>query len=225
MNHIVLIFDCDGVLIDSPALGTQAEADCYSDVGISMTREFAMERFAGMSDADAIRILETETGLKLPTDMQDKIDARKRELFATQLTAVEGVQVALESLNHVPSCVASSSSVAMLEYTLRLTGLYTYFNPRIYSAQMVRCGKPQPDLFLYAAKQMNAKPDHCVIIEDSVAGVQAGKAAGSYVIGFTGGSHCDHSHGSRLLDAGADLILRSMSKLPAILPDLGRRSN
>ena len=112
----------------------------------------------------------------------------------------------------------------MLNYTLQLTGLYNYFNPRIYSAQMVRCGKPHPDLFLYAANQMSANPEQCVIIEDSVSGVQAGKAAGSYVIGFTGGSHCDHSHESRLLDAGADLILRSMSKLPAIVPDLVRRS-
>jgi HAD superfamily hydrolase (TIGR01509 family) len=218
MDRMVVIFDCDGVLVDSPVLGVQAEADCYSEAGIPTTAAAAMERFGGMSDADAVRVLEAETGMQLPCDMAERIDARKRELFTRSLAAIKGVHAALEGLRHTPHCVASSSSMVMIQHMLSLTKLDRYFDGRLYSAEMVDRGKPYPDLFLYAAEQMHAAPTDCVVVEDSIAGVRAGKVAGCFVIGFVGGSHCDEDQVSRLRDAHADVIISSMADLPAALP-------
>lgn len=217
---MLLIFDCDGVIIDSTILHTEAEAECFQKLGITLTQRQLKERFAGVSDADVFRALETETGIKIPADMRSRLDQEKRVLFGRKLKVMPGLQDILEDIRNIPSCVASGSSVNMLSYTLTLTNLVSFFGPRIFSADMVSRGKPFPDLFLYAAARMGVRPEDCIIIEDSRAGVQAGKAAGSKVIGFFGGSHCDEHHGDMLLEAGADYTLSFLGDLPDLLKSI-----
>ena len=217
---MLLIFDCDGVVIDSTILHTEAEAECFRKLGIPLTQNQFKGRFAGVSDADMFRALETEADIKLPADMKSRLDQEKRALFAKKLKVMPGLQGILEDIRNIPSCVASGSSVDMLNYTLTLTNLISFFSPRIFSADMVARGKPFPDLFLYVAARMGVRPEDSIIIEDSRAGVQAGKAAGSKVIGFFGGSHCDEHHVDMLREAGADYTLSSMSNLPGLLKQI-----
>lgn len=217
---MLLIFDCDGVIIDSTILHTEAEAECFQNLGITLTQIQLKERFAGVSDADVFRVLETETGIKIPADMRSRLDQEKRALFAKKLKVMPGLQDILEDIRNIPSCVASGSSADMLNYTLTLTNLVSFFGPRIFSADMVSRGKPFPDLFLYAAARMGVRPEDSIVIEDSVAGVRAGKAAGCKVIGFIGGSHCDEHHGEMLLEAGADYTLSFLGDLPDLLKSI-----
>ena len=161
-------------------------------------------------------ILEAELGRALPADLEARIAARIRADFERELTPVRGIHAALARIT-CPVCVASSSDPARLEHSLRLAGLLTRFAPHVFSAAMVRHGKPAPDLFLYAAQTMGVAPADCLVVEDSEAGVQAGIAAGMRVLGFTDGSHCGPEHAARLLAAGASLAFADMAALPGLI--------
>ena len=137
-------------------------------------------------------------------------------MFETDLLPMEGIEAALQALPF-RRCVASSSAPARLHQSLSLTGLLRYFEPHIFSATQVARGKPAPDLFLFAAAAMAAAPEHCVVIEDSVAGVHASVAARIPVIGFSGGGHCRPGHAERLRDAGASAVCDDMRSLPALV--------
>ena len=216
---MLLIFDCDGVLVDSEALGCQVDAEVLTDIGIPYTAEDIVRQFVGVSLKDQIAIIEQERNCKLPADFTDRVNRILYARFETHLKPIEGVRKAIIALPH-PRCVASSSTPERLALSLRLTGLDDLFE-HVFSSTQVSRGKPAPDLFLHAASRMNARPDDCVVIEDSAAGVQAARAAGMRVIGFTGGGHCGWGHADKLREAGAPVIIERMADLPAAIQAVG----
>jgi HAD superfamily hydrolase (TIGR01509 family) len=212
----LLIFDCDGVLIDSEVIGCRIEAEALTGAGLRITLEEILDRFTGVTSKETFRTLQREQGRRLPADFAQRVGAAIRAAFERELMAIAGIHAALERI-HLPVCVASSSSPARLEHSLRVTRLFERFTPQIFSAMAVDRGKPAPDLFLYAAERMATLPARCLVIEDSIAGVQAGVAAGMRVLGFTGGSHCAPDHAERIRSAGAERTFADMTLLPALL--------
>jgi HAD superfamily hydrolase (TIGR01509 family) len=207
----LVIFDCDGVLIDSERLGVKVDTAALHELGWPLSEAEVIERFVGRSDRDNQAAIEAHLRRKLPDDWAEQIETRYRESFAQALTPVDGVLEALDRIT-LPTCVASGATHAHLRYTLGLTGLYDRFAGRIFSAEDVANGKPAPDLFLYAAEQMDADPTGCVVVEDSRPGVEAARAAGMRVLAFAGGL----SPAEAL--AGPDtVVFDDMRELPALL--------
>jgi HAD superfamily hydrolase (TIGR01509 family) len=206
----LIIFDCDGVLVDSELLSCRCVAETLGAYGIAITIDEIIERFLGRNVATMVNYYAAE-GRALPPTFATDLAARVRESFRVSLRPIEGVATVLRQLD-VPSCVASSSDVERVSMSLVLTDLASHFGPRLYTSQMVANGKPAPDLFLFAAAQMQVDPRRALVIEDSVSGVQAGKAAGMTVWGFTGGSHYrSRDVASLLSDAGADRVFARMA--------------
>ena len=214
----LVIFDCDGVLVDSELIGCRVEALALSRLGLAITAEEILERFTGATAVETFRTLEAEHGQPLPEDFVPRVKEAIRAGFSRELQASAGVAAALEQIE-LPICVASSSDPARIEHSLRVAGLLERFTPHLFSAVAVERGKPAPDLFLHAARRMAAPPAQCVVIEDSSRGVQAGVAAGMRVLGFTGGSHCRLGHDERLTAAGAERVFADMALLPELLAD------
>ena len=212
----LVIFDCDGVLIDSELIGCRIEAEALTRAGLQITLEEILERFTGVTSKETFRTLERERGRPLPADFAQRVGAEIRAAFERELVAVAGIHAALARIE-LPVCVASSSSPARLEHSLRVTRLFERFTPQIFSATAVGRGKPAPDLFLHAAERMATPPARCVVIEDSIPGVEAGVAAGMRVLGFTGASHCGPGHAERLRAAGAARTFADMTLLPNLL--------
>jgi HAD superfamily hydrolase (TIGR01509 family) len=212
----LVIFDCDGVLVDSELIGCRIEAEELSRLGLAITGEEILERFAGATAAETFRTLEAEHGQPLPADFVPRVKAAILAAFGRELQAIAGIAAALERIT-LPVCVASSSDPARIEHSLAVVGLLERFAPHIFSAAAVERGKPAPDLFLHAARCMDTPPGRCVVIEDSVRGVQAGVAAGMRVLGFAGGSHCRPGHDQRLRAAGAERVFANMTRLPELI--------
>jgi HAD superfamily hydrolase (TIGR01509 family) len=212
----LVIFDCDGVLIDSEAIACRTDAACLAEIGIAMSAEEIMDRYVGISAAAMFADIELRHGRRLPADFIETVRSRVAAAFDTDLLPMAGVEAALRALPFA-RCVASSSAPARLQHSLSLTGLLRYFDPHIFSATQVARGKPAPDLFLFAAATMRAAPEMCVVVEDSEPGVQAAVAAGMQVIGFTGG-HCRPGHAERLRAAGAFAVCDHMQRLPGLIP-------
>lgn len=212
---MLLIFDCDGVLVDSELLACQVDADILTGLGLPYTAGDIARQFVGKSMKDLIATIEAEHGCTLPTDFADQINSALFARFETDLKPISGIREAILSLPY-PRCVASSSVPERIALSLRVTGLADLFE-NIFSATQVQRGKPAPDLFLYAAEQMGFSPKECVVIEDSPAGVQGALAAGMCVIGFTGGGHCGPDHAEKLRQAGAARIIEQMTDLSATL--------
>jgi HAD superfamily hydrolase (TIGR01509 family) len=211
-RYDLIIFDCDGVMVDSEMLSCGALVDCLRRAAIEIDLDTVLDRFLGRSP-QAIRDYCAATNHVLPEGFFGDLRAAVRAAFAADLTAVPGVAAVLQSLK-APYCVASSSNLDRVSYALELTGLAGLVADRIFSAEMVRRGKPAPDLFLHAAGRMGAAPGRTLVIEDSVSGVQAGKAAGMTVWGFVGGSHYLRRNGrGPLMAAGADWVFERMAEL------------
>jgi HAD superfamily hydrolase (TIGR01509 family) len=168
--------------------------------------------------ATLMDIVETDLGVKLPDHFEAEVHAETTAAFDRDLRPVSGVIEALMKLN-VTKCIASSGSPKKIEHSLGLTKLDGIFDKEsIFSAHMVERGKPHPDLFLHAAEKMGVEPRDCIVVEDSPAGVKAGRMAGMVVLGFTGGSHAqDPSYRARLEAAGADMIFDDMKMLPRLI--------
>lgn len=211
-----LILDCDGVLVDSELIAARVSAECFTAAGAPITAEEMIDRFAGMKATKVTEQVFAERGVVPPPDATEARRAAIMAALETELGPIAGVADAL-SLIALDKCVASSSHPDRIALSLRVTGLDGHFGESVFSSFMVERGKPAPDLFLLAAERMKAAPADCVVVEDSVAGVMAGKAAGMRVIGFTGGSHCQPGHAERLTEAGADTILTEMAGLPALV--------
>jgi HAD superfamily hydrolase (TIGR01509 family) len=210
---MLLIFDCDGVLVDSEVLSCRIDAEFLTEIGVPYTAEEIARQFLGVSLKTMISRIESERDCKLPDDFSEKLNRTLFARFETDLKPIEGVRDAILSLPF-PRCVASSSIPERIALSLRVTGLADLFD-NIFSSTQVARGKPAPDLFLHAASRMNTLPEECLVIEDSIAGVQAARAAGMRVIGFVGGSHCGPGHAEKLRQAGAPVIIERMSDLPA----------
>ena len=215
MNSL-LIFDCDGVLIDSELIACRVSASCLAEIGIPITVEEIVERYVGISATAMLADLAARAGKPLPVGFADTVRLRLIRCFKSELVAMPGIGSVLAAIN-CPVCVASSSAPERLRYSLSLVGLLSRFEPHIFSATQVARGKPAPDLFLFAAAQMGVDPRKCLVIEDSVAGVRAAAAAGMEVIGFAGGSHCRPGHSERLRDAGAAKVIHDFVALLSLV--------
>ena len=181
----LVIFDCDGVLVDSEPIAVRVGAHLITELGWSVTEAEVVDRFVGRSDRYMVGEIEANVGRSLP-DWQTRYEAALHAAFRSELAPVAGIVAAIDELA-LPTCVASSGSHDKMRLTLGLTGLYERFVGRIYSASQVANGKPAPDLFLYAAEQMDVPPSRCLVVEDSPAGVQAARAAGMRCVAYASG--------------------------------------
>ncbi|MBZ4321653.1 HAD family hydrolase [Streptomyces huiliensis] len=207
----LVIFDCDGVLVDSERICVRVEAEYLAELGAPFTEAEIIEKFVG-SPAEIMRAAVGERlGRPLPVDWWKPYEQRYVDAFAAELTAVEGVAEALEELD-VPFCLASNGDRAAILRNLRTTGLHGHFEGRVFSAEDVARGKPAPDLFLHAARTMGADPARCAVVEDSRYGVRAARAAGMRSFGYAGGL----TPAGRLEGPGT-VVFDDMRKLPALL--------
>lgn len=217
----LVLFDCDGVLVDSEPISMRCVVDALGRIGHQIDAETAQARFLGVSTASMCAMLEEERGAPLPDSFLDDLRRSLFNAFAAELVPVDGITRLIDRLS-VPRCVASSSTPERIRHSLRVTGLIGRLEPHLFSATMVARGKPAPDLFLHAARSMGVAPENCLVIEDSVAGVTAARTAGMIAIGFTGGSHLTHSvHGPALTEAGAAFVCPSSGVLELRLAQLG----
>jgi HAD superfamily hydrolase (TIGR01509 family) len=213
----VVIFDCDGVLVDSELIALGQTRAALDAAGLSLTHDQATEKFLGLSLDSIIEKVECDLNVALPANFRADLSREILGRFTAELKGIAGVREAVEGLS-CRVCVASSSPLERIRRALSLTGYDALFEPNIFSASMASRGKPHPDLFLYAARQMGAEPRQCLVIEDSAAGVTAAVSAGMAVFGFVGGSHLGGaSHSERLSSAGASVIFNAMGQLPAIV--------
>ncbi len=213
----LLIFDCDGVLVDSELPVCTAVSEELTRLGYPITPEDVVLRFAGRPEWEMMIEIEREWGRAVPPDYFAAMKHRVDRLFATELEPIDGAREMLAAMQ-MPRCVASSSAPAKLQQGLQFVGLYDYFAPNIVSARLVARGKPAPDVFVFAAGWMHTPVRQCLVLEDSEPGVRAAVAAGMRVWGFTGGSHCGPDHAARLVAAGAERVLNHMRELPEALP-------
>ena len=205
----LVIFDCDGVLIDSERLAVRTESQILTELGWPLSEADVIERFVGRSSVYMQSVIEEKIGRRV--DWHVEFERRVREVCERELVPVEGVIEALELIT-VPTCIASSSSHTMLNFKLGLTGLAERFAGRVFSADDVAHGKPDPAVFLLTADSMGVAPDHCAVIEDSVSGVEAGLAAGMSVFAFSGGVTS-----ARQLDRDGVVLFDTMRLLPGLL--------
>jgi HAD superfamily hydrolase (TIGR01509 family) len=206
----LVIFDCDGVLVDSETISNRILAEMLAELGLPLGFEETRQSFVGRSMSGCLQIIERRLGRPVPEDFVRTYNARSFAEFEKQLKPVPGVKGVLERIRY-PICVASSASHEKMRTTLGVTGLLSRFRGRMFSATEVGRGKPDPALFLHAAARMGAEPEGCAVIEDTVVGVQAGRAAGMTVFGFSSAGG-----GQALFDAGAE-VFDDMEELPRLL--------
>ena len=219
-RHLV-VFDCDGVLVDSEILACDVQARAMTGYGFAMDGAEVARRFLGMSAKDIHAALEIDLGRRLPDDHEARCGAELFDLFRAQLRPVAGIGPVVEGVGAAghARCVASSSSPERIALALDVVGLHDLFRPHVFSSTMVARGKPAPDLFLHAAAAMGFPPERCVVVEDSVNGIRAARAAGMRALGFLGGTHCGPGHGEALTRAGADRVCADASALAGALAD------
>jgi HAD superfamily hydrolase (TIGR01509 family) len=182
----LVIFDCDGTLVDSERLAVEVDARMLADLGWPLERHEIIERFVGGTGVEMRAAIEQAIGRRLPDDWHAPYTPWFHEAYRRELAIVEGVDDLLEALE-VPTCIGSNTTRSGIRMRLELTGLDAHFDDaRIFCAEDVARGKPAPDLFLHAADQLGAEPERCVVIEDSPAGVRAANAAGMRVLTFAG---------------------------------------
>jgi beta-phosphoglucomutase-like phosphatase (HAD superfamily) len=215
----LVIFDCDGVLVDSEVISCRAHAATLTRHGYPITAEQVLDRFLGVSDREARLIIEAELGRGLPSDFEAQVKHATLQSYADDLRPILYVGEAVAAIN-LPKCVASSGTPEKIRHGLTCAGLYDVLAPHIFSAAQVKRGKPAPDLFLFAAEQMAAAPERCIVIEDSIPGVTGAVAAGMTVLGFHGGSHCRPGYADTLRAAGASVTFDDMRELPGMIDSL-----
>src|ERR1700730_2507891 len=211
MRFDLVIFDCDGVLIDSELLSIRDDQECLAECGIELSVEEILERYTGISFAGMVADLEARHG-PLPADFAERHRQHLWPLLESELRAIPGVTGVVDALT-CKACVASSGRPERLRHALSLVGMYDRFHPNIFSAVEVARGKPAPDLFLYAAERMDVTPARCVVIEDSLPGVTAAVAAGVNGIGFVCRSQCRAGEAARLAGRGAVAVIDDMAQL------------
>jgi D-ribulokinase len=211
----VIIFDCDGVIVDSETIALERTRAVLARYGLELSAEEARERFLGVSAQAIRRMAERDIGAKLPANFLDELTGDIIAAFEHELKGVDGVREALAELGGGAICIASSSSLERTRASLRIVGYTRLFEPNLFSAAEVAHGKPAPDLFLHAAQRMGAKSADCLVIEDSEPGVTAAARAEMTVFGFLGGGHIvGRAHGERLRAAGAAQVFDDMRELP-----------
>lgn len=209
----LVIFDCDGVLVDSERIAARVQVALGADLGWPLTEEEVIDRFIGRSSVSIREQIAVRLGQETAALWWERFEELHREAVDEGLSPVEGLPEALEAIT-LPTCVASSGSHEKMRHTLGRTGLYERFEGRIYSAAEVSRGKPAPDLFLHAARQMGVAPEACAVVEDSRPGIQAARAAGMRSFGYAGGlTRADQ------LEGPGTLVFHDMRELPLLLAD------
>ncbi len=215
----MVIFDCNGVLVDSEPLATAIVSQEFMRAGFPLTPDVVARYFTGRRPADMFAEVEMAARRKLPPDFASTVASATLRRFRVELRATKHAAYALSWLRG-PKCVASSSSFDRIRVSLESTDLIRFFEPNLFSANDVRNGKPAPDLFLHAASRMHVAPRECIGVEDSAVGVAAGVAAGMTVIGFTGGSHASGQLDGHLRTAGASAVINDLRSLKSTIIDL-----
>ncbi|HTJ18638.1 MAG TPA: HAD family hydrolase [Steroidobacteraceae bacterium] len=210
----LVIFDCDGVLVDSEPVANRTLGNMLLELGLDLTQQQIFEHFVGYSLPHCLRVIEGMLGHAAPENFLRDLQARTFAAFKTELRATPGIEQTLDALDAVglPYCVASSGDHEKMKTTLGITGLLPRFAGRIFSVTQVAHGKPAPDIYLFAAAQMNAVPSSCAVVEDTPPGVRAGVAAGMTVFGF-----CAFTPAEKLRAAGAQQTFDDMQRLPQLL--------
>ncbi len=215
----MVIFDCNGVLVDSEPIAAAVLAEAFQRVGMALTVESMMRRFHGRRPADIFAAVEAATGKALPPDFSSTVADEILQRLRAELRAVPHAAHALTWIRG-PKAVASSSPLSRIRTSLEVAGLIRFFEPRLFSASDVRKGKPAPDLFLLAAARSQVDPAQCIVVEDSAPGIAAATAAGMTPIGFVGGSGTPGRLASELLANGARTVVADMRALKATISDL-----
>lgn len=218
-----VIFDFDGVLVNSEIIALHELQNCLREVGITVDKNEMVLTFLGASFEDIAKFISRETGR---TDLEDFRNIWYQRLFKryeTELTIMKGARQVLAALDAegIAYCIASGGSDRRLNFALTVTGLMGNFHGRAFSADSVMRGKPAPDIFLHAAEQLNVASKHCLVIEDAIAGVIGAQAAGIRVVGFVGGDHlndCREVHKARLEEAGAFATIDNLPEILSFLP-------
>jgi HAD superfamily hydrolase (TIGR01509 family) len=218
-NIDLVIFDCDGVLVDSEVISCRAHAETLTRHGYPITADQVLVRFLGVSDREARMTIEAELGRSLPDDFEKQVKQATLQFYADDLRTIPHIGEAIAAIA-LPKCVASSGTPEKIRHGLECAGLYDLLAPNIFSATQVKRGKPAPDLFLFAAGQMQTSPARCVVIEDSVPGITGALAAGMAVLGFHGGSHCRPGYADKLRAAGAIMTFDDMRQLPDLIAQI-----
>jgi len=214
-----VIFDCDGVLVDSEVVAHAVEMAVLQEIGLIYEPAAFKAKFMGMSDKAFHAALDEDAMAQLGRPIMAEIQPRMQERYREKIALVgevPGAGRAISVLGQRPKAVASSSGEVHLHNKLKRAGLWDHFAPHVYSADHVVHAKPAPDLFLHAARQIGVAPDACLVLEDSVNGVRAGLAAGMRVWGFGGGGHMDDAMSQRLRDAGAARVVRDWAEAAAL---------
>jgi HAD superfamily hydrolase (TIGR01509 family) len=212
----LVIFDCDGVLVDSELIFARVLAECLIAVDFPTTIDEAITLGFGKNRVTLSAAVAAQFGRALPDTFFETFAVRSAAAFEHELSPMAGIEDLLAALP-MPCCVASNGRLARVRQRLALTGLLPFFDPHVFSASQVAFGKPAPDLFLFAAQQLGARPGDCTVVEDSVPGVEAAIAAQIPVVGFCGGSHCPDHHADRLIAAGCSRVFAKMPDLAAFL--------
>ena len=207
----LVIFDCDGVLVDTERIAVRIDVAVLAKLGWMMTEADVVERFMGRTDEYMVSQIEAYLGRPLPANWAEPFQRWYREAFDAELTPVPGIVEALDEIA-TTTCVASSGTHEKIRYTLGLTGLYQRFAGRIFSASDVARGKPAPDLFLHAAHRMGVDPTACAVVEDSRYGLEAARAAGMRAFGYAGGLTP-----RRWLEGPGTVVFDDMRELPRLL--------
>jgi HAD superfamily hydrolase (TIGR01509 family) len=221
----LVIFDCDGVLVDSEIIAARVESDLITRAGFDISAEEISESYAGLTLKDILLHLEEKARIPFQASLIDQAEALTDKRLAAEVRAIDGAREAVLSV-HGPRCICSNSRTERIDLMLSKVGLKAYFEGRIFSALETPSGKPKPapDVFLYAAGKMKADPAKTFVIEDSIHGVAGAKAAGMRVIGFTGASHTYPGHADALTDAGAETVMRRWAELKPVLAALAEWS-
>jgi HAD superfamily hydrolase (TIGR01509 family) len=218
---MLIIFDCDGVLIDSEILSARVDCEILRELGYDISPEELAHRFAGITTDRIFRLVGEEIGREIPTEVIRRAERETDVRLGREVEPIAGVHQMLDALDG-PRCICSNSRPERLEVSLTKAGLWDRFRPYVFSAQRVGegRGKPAPDVFLHGAEVFETPPSETIVIEDSVAGVTGGVAAGMRVIGFIGASHSWPGHGEALMDAGATTVIRRLTDVPATVEAL-----
>lgn len=211
----LVIFDCDGVLVDSERITNTVFCSMLNGLGLQVSLQDMFERFVGLSMGQCMELVTEMLGAPPPAGFVDELRLRSAAALKAQITAIPGVEEMLPSLS-IPSCVASSGDHDKIRLTLGTTGLLKHFEGRIFSVADVERPKPAPDVFLHAAHELGVGPSACVVVEDTPAGVCAGVAADMRVFGYA-----SNTPAHRLREAGADFIFSDMRQFPRILENAG----
>ncbi len=220
----LVIFDLDGVLIDTESTAAAVLVRVFARIGYEISKEQVIDRFIGTGVRGILDTIAGETARTFPASLPREIEMEVRREVFRNVVPVRGIRNVLDRLAAQPWCVASNSGLDRMETCMRLSGLAARYRVRLFSAAMVPAGKPAPDLYCHVARSFALPPSSCIVVEDTVVGVVAGKAAGMTVLGFAGASHITTAtQRQRLAAAGADAIVTTTTDLAEQLEHFLRR--